>query len=438
MSNTLVIAGIAFLLVFMGLYGTRGKISKELYRFVIILIPLTHIGIVYSTFVSVSYVVIGMFILQVVLRRLAYGRFAAPRGYEIALMLFIFYIGVTLFWAAEWRETTKYYIGFLLAGSLVLALRQGDLGPSQAITAKHDIIIVGAVLGLLGILQIIFGPQLYPTYENESMARLSLGEIDRLQETSIRSLRGTGTFLNATAYSIFLLTPFCICVDELLRSRKLHYIFLLLLIVGGIISTFARVTYALTILGAICLCSFYLRRGKTLGILIIIAIGLMIVLFLPGKYELTIMNMFTGASEDSLSRNIRYYYWQMATELFWTSPIFGLGYGNVESYGYSAFGGFNPHSSYITILVNQGAIGLGLFVLFLITSFIAFKRVLRSDKYTLRPLFVVFLLYLISLMTDTLIYGDPFVNLMPVVLLGIYTSGLRPTKPYPNVPSRQT
>jgi O-antigen ligase len=136
--------------------------------------------------------------------------------------------------------------------------------------------------------------------------------------------------------------------------------------------------------------------------------------------------MFSSDSESSIQSNVRYYYWLTALNRLWNAPVLGLGYGGIENIMYGTFQGGNPHSSYISILLNQGAVGLFLLAVLLIISFVALKRALSEDKYTLRPLLVVFLLNLISMMTDTVIYGEMFTCLIPVAFLAIYTSGLRP------------
>jgi O-antigen ligase len=427
MSNKLMIGAVGLLLVMVGLFAARKGISKNLYLFAIILLPLTHIAIVFSSFVSVAYVVMAGFIMYVVLRRMECEGLAKIWGYELALLIFIFYLGLSLFWGEEWRETIKQFLGVMLAGGLVLALRQGSLGPSQVGTAKRCLVIIGAAIAVLGILQIMFGEQFFPIREAESSARfLSSSQIQRLQEEGMRSTRATGTFFNAGAFGVFLLMPFCICLDELLKTRKLRYFPALLLIIAGIVCTFSRATYVLAILGTTLLFGFYLPRARLWGLMLVIMLGTAIVVFMPEKYDVMIMNMFRSDAPESLRDNIRFYYWLTALRLFWISPILGQGYGNAGFSHQTDITGIDPHSSYLAILVNQGAVGLALFVLLLVTAFIAFRLVLRYDKYTLRPLFVVFLLYLISLTVDGLILTEPFIYLMPIAFLAIYSSGLAP------------
>ena len=428
MSNKLIIGAVGLLLIMVGLFAARKGISKNLYQFVIVLMPLTHIAIVFSSFVSVAYVVMAGFIAYVSFRRMAYGRPAKIWGYELALLAFGFYLGLTLFWGEEWRETIKQFLGVMLAGGLVLALRQGGLGPVQAMTAKRYIVIIGAFIGLLGLLQVIGGPQFYPesVQIEDKLASLGTYRISKAQETGARVIRGLGTFNNAISLGIFLLIPFCICIDELLRFKKLRYLPFLALIIVGIVSTFSRGTYILAVLGTMLLVGFYLPCGKFWALFLVIMLGTAIVVFMPEKFDLIIMKMFSDQSEGGITSNIRYYYWQTAMNLFWISPIIGLGYANVGAAGLTDIVGFDPHNSYLAILVNQGLIGLGLLVMCLIATYIGFKRVLRYDKYTLRPLFVVFLLYVISLMVDGLILIEPFIYLMPMAFLAIYTSGRGP------------
>lgn len=427
MSNKLMIGAIGLMLIMAGLFAARKGISKNFFLFAIILMPLTHIAIVFSSFVSVAYVMMAGFIMSVALRRMEYRGLAKIWGYELALLAFIFYLGLSLFWGEEWRETIKQFLGVMLAGGLVLALRQASLGPSQVGTAKRCLVTIGAAIALLGVLQVMFGEQFFPIREAATSARfLSLSQLHRLQEEGMRSIRATGTFFNAGTFGIFLLTPFCICLDELLKNRKLRYFPALLLIIAGIVCSFSRAAYVLALLGTLLLVGYYLPRARLWGLMLVIAVVTAIVVFMPEKYDLMIMNMFRSNAPESLSDNVRFYYWLTALRLFWISPILGLGYGNTGYTHQTDITGFDPHSSFLAILVNQGAVGLGLFVLLLATAFIAFKLVLRYDKYTLRPLFVVFLLYLISLMVDGLILIEPFVYLMPLAFLAIYTSGLSP------------
>jgi O-antigen ligase len=257
---------------------------------------------------------------------------------------------------------------------------------------------------------------------------VSLGPegILKAQEAGARAIRGQGTFTNAIALGAFLLLPFCICLDELLRFKKLRYLPLLALIILGIVSTFSRGAYILAILGMMILVGFYLPRSRLWSLMLLVVLGIAIVVFIPKKYDFIIMKMFGDHSESGLSSNIRYYFWQIAINLFWISPITGLGYGNIGFRGNVGIVGFDPHSSYLGILVNQGSIGLCLFLICLFATYLGFKRVLRYDKYTLRPIFVVFLLYLISLMVDGLILVEPFIYFMPTVFLTIYTSGRGP------------
>jgi len=404
-----------------------GKKSGRVYcRFAIVSTPFIHIAIVYSDFVSVSHLILLGFLLYTAVRCTVSGRFSGIWKYQICLLLFVVWLGITLIWAVEWRESIKQYLEILLVMGFILALHQGKYGAWQVATAKRDLVFVGAAVALLGILQITFGERFYPAYYmqfGKETPMVSEDAISNLQ-AGLRSIRGTGTFNNANAFGIFLLLPFFLALDELLRSRKPIFLVSFVLIIGGIISTFSRGAYTFTLLGAYMLVSYYIKRRRLPNMIIIATIGFGVILYFSSEYAMVLSNMFGGDSEDSLRTNIRYDYWIFAIRDFWTTPVFGQGYASVGFNQETRFVGFDPHSSYLFILLNQGGIGISLLVLFLWKVYTCFRSIMKSGDNTMYPVFVAFTMYLISLMVDGLFNSESLIYLAPVALLAMKTGGM--------------
>ena len=402
--------------------GSRQRVSDVLCRIAFALLPLSHLAIVLSDFISVTYMVIGAFVVMGIINiAVLGGKGGRLRPYQVMFFLFALYLGISLAWAIDLRTSAKQYIGFLIAIIFFIGV-QISLQPSWSFRKiRNDYILFGAAFGILAMLQIIFGERFYPSYYfqfNDSYLLPNDLDFHHLQ-MGVRSVRAIGPFFNPNAFGVFMLLPYTFALHTLFKRKHIGSFLALILIMGGIFATFSRGVYVLTGLSTILIILLYRGRYKLINAALLGLAGLLVLQFISSNYGLTVLNMFTGDTDNSLLHNTRYQYWTMAMNMFLGSPLLGIGYGNVGYNIQGGFLGFDPHNSYLTILVNHGLVGFMLLISGLVSVYWELRRVLKEGHQEILPVFVAFLLYLLSMMMDGLFLGEAFVYLLPCAFIAL-------------------
>ncbi len=188
----------------------------------------------------------------------------------------------------------------------------------------------------------------------------------------LASGRGPGGFVgdeNDVALAINTMMPlafFMLLTTQTARGKVL-YVAAVVIMVAGVIATNSRGGF-LGLVAAIAACLLFSpRRGLGLAIgAVLILVGLAIV---PDSYWTEMSTIATDAESDVGTGAHRKSLWGIATNIFWSNPVFGVGLNNfpwnvgdympaelLEKDGRSYMGTV-AHSVYFTILSETGAVG---------------------------------------------------------------------------------
>ncbi len=144
-------------------------------------------------------------------------------------------------------------------------------------------------------------------------------------------------------------------------------------------------------------------------------IYLFAVQYVPGLD--TIANKFMNLEGSSAGiLNGRFYLWDLSLEMFFRSPIFGMGYGSykIAASEINAFT-FSAHNYYLQVLSELGIIGLLLYVLAFITAILFTLKLIRQVSKTTEStsnLHIPMLLISLEIQLLVLIYSVTATSLM--------------------------
>ncbi len=193
---------------------------------------------------------------------------------------------------------------------------------------------------------------------------------------------GTGVFLSLSGIILlsFVLQAFA-------NKKKNRWGFLVLNVINIIclLGTFARASWAIYVIGSIFVL-WYFYRYKLIGFgkitrvyLVALILFLIIISVIPNGAEFThgIVSRFNP--ELTYVSNVGHLESRILALHYWMeNPIIGLGEGG---FWLKPSGGIHTHSTYFTILVNRGLIGLILFLSFFFSLYLLLKkRILFNSK----------------------------------------------------------
>ena len=196
----------------------------------------------------------------------------------------------------------------------------------------------------------------------------------------------SGSFLgdgNDFALSVGITVPMCLFL--LLESRllfKMAWAGCLLLLVAGIITTQSRGgTVGLVATGLY----FWLKSPKKVRVAAMAAVVVALVLALAPPEYFVRMNMIADTEEGSASARIAA--WKIGMRMAMDNPILGVGAGHFGIKTGNEYrtadiigSGMNAHSIYFQALGELGLPGLSLLLYFLISNFLANRRLAREIK----------------------------------------------------------
>lgn len=176
-----------------------------------------------------------------------------------------------------------------------------------------------------------------------------------------------------------------------------------------LLGTFARASWGVFVVGGVVVL-WYFR--KTFGSMKIILPASMLLMLLWGLSLTPISNEFydyvglrfnTEATRQSNAGHLESRI--IALEYSMENPIFGLGIGG---FFLKPLGGIHTHSTYFTLLVDRGIVGLLLYLWFFIALLRVFHQRLRaldkSDRDDARPYFIGLLGCLVGLLVGNFLY----------------------------------
>lgn len=179
----------------------------------------------------------------------------------------------------------------------------------------------------------------------------------------------------------------CLLFIERGRIRFLWMASAVLLLVATTVTTEGRSGYVILLVsGAAFALGALLQKGMTrtratAGALAMVALGLILVAASPVARQridvaVTEMRNYEAQGQVGTSMGLRMYFWQDALTLISDRPIFGSGTGSypkvqgelvVARNGAAGMRTADPHNQYLKIAAENGILGLGIFLIFLIS-----------------------------------------------------------------------
>jgi O-antigen ligase len=220
---------------------------------------------------------------------------------------------------------------------------------------------------------------------------------------------GTGLFLSLSGILLLALA-----LHRVASKRKVPWWLVLLNLINFLclVGTFARASWVIFLIGSLVVLwyfyKFRLITFRRISLTALIAAGLLFatISIVPIGDEFTRAVVLRFDPEHTRMSDVGHLESRMLALHYWTeNPIVGLGVGGFwEKPG----GGIHTHSTYFTILVERGIVGLFLFLAFLFQIFHLLKRKMRiTRKYndmTMLTYNIAFLSGVIGLFFGHLLY----------------------------------
>lgn len=227
-------------------------------------------------------------------------------------------------------------------------------------------------------------------------------------------IKGFGGFQGVTVHgmtmSIVASISFLTSLGWFYKYKKMMFILIMIISFMVLILGASRGALLATFLGLIC---FQLGTSKVKlkaisNILIFMSLIFISVMFAPTEYLDRIMQKFSAISESGKLIGSRELLWESRINEFKTSPIIGIGFGNMieelNDYGINESGGIESGSSWGMILSMSGLLGFSIFLFFI---FNRIKSVLKSQNNIFNGfIFGLLLFFLIHMMFEGYVFAS--------------------------------
>ena len=379
----IVLLAIPLLLIFL---VSLGQPLLGLIAFIAItFIQLSEIGIQYHGLPSIAQPLAGLLLVLIVIRIVLFGE--RPEGWMRAGPIIVVFALVwfsSLLHAGNFSAALDAFVGFAkdaLGAFIVIFFIQK---PNSLKGAIWSVIFAGLLMSSVSIFQSVTN-----TYGNSYWG---FGGWEFQNSGSTVNHRLTGPYANPNAFAQVLVFMIPLAIDRLWHERNTA-----LRLVAGfaaglgiltIIFTYSRGGFVALLFTISLLLLF--RRPNILPLLLIAALGIGVIQFIPDNYNLRILSLFqlTDLQGNKLTdqsflgrKSENTVAWQM----FLDNPILGVGIGNFPLHyqEYSRLVGLDPRrverapaSLVLEIFSEQGLIGVAFFVLLMIVIF----REIRSAR----------------------------------------------------------
>lgn len=271
---------------------------------------------------------------------------------------------------------------------------------------KLDLKLIKITFFISGVILLLSIIAQYLGVENLPLS----GSIRQMKEFDM-SVVGTrlGGYAEDPNYASFSMMIWFL-VSSILYSSRLVVILVFFMALVGIIFSFSKTI----ILALFIILSFFI--AKRIKLLIPYSILFFTIMIGSVAYLYEIFQTLSTMS-------IRFRMWDAAFKLFLDSPLIGSGVTSVRSHFHYLEGWYvQPHSSYFTILADNGIFAFILYVLFI---FLAFN--LKDNRYKL----LVGLLFFFSATYELFVFQYPYfvLGILPILVLlkqnRIYTTKIR-------------
>ena len=181
--------------------------------------------------------------------------------------------------------------------------------------------------------------------------------------------------------------------------KKLILLGIILINIFCVLFLFSRAAYLALAVGMFFL--FAIKNKKLLVPLLLVVVYWQVAL--PQKVQDRILETTDVYGELDRASELRLIVWQNAIDLFYESPIIGMGYGVFSESGFVVG---DAHNIYLRILAEQGLVGLMIFLILLFVLFVqGIKLFLGGDDDPSRGLGLGFFMCIIVLMVNNM-FGD--------------------------------
>ncbi len=218
-----------------------------------------------------------------------------------------------------------------------------------------------------------------------------------------------GTFAHPNVLATFCLVMLALIARERERdatSRKRAYLFFSLLLVLMIIATYTRAAWIVLVFSSVSI-AFLRRRRRLLhamigGMIAVLLLG-MASRFLPPCFQAEVMDLSVVrrvSQRPPRADSLQWRWWVVrgSFKIFAMRPILGFGYGTFPTVwdrykdpARRADPSSEAHNDYIRLLVEEGVVGLGIYLIILISfSLFALKQSIRTGwRHSVFPISVL-------------------------------------------------
>lgn len=325
---------------------TLGFVSGQLIR-----IPISTGGITLLDLIVIFFSIFGLFRLR--------GKLVKPPKFIIAAFLFALSGTVSLIFTPlhlnlnETLTSFSYTLRFLIYIFLAWLIFSNAF-PDFKNKINGSLITSGVILAILGILQIIFIPNL--------MFLTTWG-------WDPHYFRTVSTFLDPNFIGAFFVLTLLLLVSSKQKVKSKKFIFSVFIIYLALLTTFSRSSYLMFLLSGLTFS--ILKKSKTL---IISTVMLFLILLLG--FQIYAQAVATPRGIDrGQSASFRINTWQQGISLFEKFPILGIGF-NSYRYGIREYdlgdnqflqshGASTNDSSFLYIVSTTGLVGYSIYLSFL-------------------------------------------------------------------------
>ena len=270
------------------------------------------------------------------------------------------------------------WIGMMLGQVIVsnLALTKQKLD-----SALEAVSVSGGVVGFIGILEMAFSgkPFTFPNPFWSFLDKIALDILPVQINTRFITERANSTFENPNVFASFMVIIFPLAIysffNEKNKKRKWILLISIVLILGGIVTTYSRGAYIAILISAVIL--FFLGKKQTAFISII---GALMLVTVPDKFFDRISSLGPGDTASMIRIDI----WKSCYKIIKENFFFGIGPGvqNVWNILLSRFNIDQPHAHniFIELFVEGGIFGVLIFCVFLFFFFKDMVLLLKNCK----------------------------------------------------------
>lgn len=373
--------------------------SCRLIIFLLFLISLLPVSFIRLEYVNIAHAMrilyiasIGMLFLMSVI-----GGYKLNKN-ELWFIVLIAVWGLSIIPAETRRNSVVYIIEFVIKGYILAFIIPRLIKNVAAIkTILKWIVFLAAIMVIIGIVE------LSADY-NILFHKLYLQYNDNYLEWFRSAHRGgiISTIGHALPFANYLLICFSLAWCLYYCTEKKIYVVVAVLLAAAVFLSLSRSSAAILVLLVIVMSIFYFNKIRKILLyaLLLVFIFISAVAMLPKYRKIIAIRYAPEVLIQDITNSPRYYAYFAAYNILKDYPIFGVGPGNAGRYlshdkyrdprlpdKYKKVWSI-PDNMYLSILIETGVLGFGVFLLFLGNFFRNFRNAYRKSEYENKKLFL--------------------------------------------------